>query len=195
MKRFLFAAALAAWGAAACAPPGAPPPRAPETAGSSAHSSAGGASATTGFSAAVPVTWALAEHAEGPGCFGLSRADELLCRADRRVIQARAAGNEKLVACYRRKGSELRTAYRIAEESRERIRANGEAAMLAKERLSAAEQALERDYASLEGCAGPVGKEPDSVRVIVPPLPNDAALPAARWPNDSSPNPRVTTVF
>lgn len=139
------------------------------------RSDAGGRGASTAArpvaETAIPASWVLAEHADGPGCFGLSRADELLCLADRRVIQARSMGNDELVACFRRRGTELRTAYRLAEATREHLRTTGESASIDRARLAAAERVLERDYASLESCAGPMGRERDSVRVIAPDLP------------------------
>jgi hypothetical protein len=123
-----------------------------------------------GARAAIPVSWVLVEQTDGPGCFGLARPEELLCRADRRVIQARAAGDAKLVSCYRRRSSELRMAYRLAEASREHLR-TGEGDELDRERLGAAEKALERGYASLERCAAPPGGDRDTLRVITPALP------------------------
>lgn len=102
----------------------------------------------------------------GPRCVDLAHQDELLCRADKRLIEARAWGDEKALACYVRKGRELRTAYRLGEETRERLRAAETPIDL--ERLAYADRLLERSFVELEACNGPLDGEADSVKVEKP---------------------------
>lgn len=111
----------------------------------------------------------------GPRCLDLDHADELLCRADKRLMQARASGDEKALACYVRKGKELRTAYRMGEETRNRLK-SGES-VIDRERLAYADRLLERSFVELEACNGPLDGEGDSVKVEAPKdLPLDRLL-------------------
>lgn len=112
-----------------------------------------------------PASWSRG-HGIGPRCLDLSHADELLCRADKRLMEARAWGDEKALACYVRKGRELRTAYRLGEDTRNRLRSGDSA--IDRERLAYADRLLERSFVELEACNGPLDGEGDSVKVEAP---------------------------
>ena len=121
----------------------------------------------------VASTWQAGAHRQGPQCVGLARADELLCRADRLLIQARVIGDHELVACYRQRGAELRAGYRAAADTRALLDEATVDQALHRERLDAAEHVLERSYGRLEGCERPTRREADTLRVTVPALPAD----------------------
>ncbi|MFO0612833.1 MAG: hypothetical protein U0414_09610 [Polyangiaceae bacterium] len=112
-----------------------------------------------------PSTWSRGGEI-GPRCLDLDHEDELLCRADKRLMEARTWGDERALACYVRKGRELRTAYRMAQNTRERLK-SGESAV-ERERLVSADRLLERSFVELEACNGPLDGEADSVRVERP---------------------------
>ena len=120
---------------------------------------------TTDASSARPEAWSRGREV-GPRCMDLAHEDELLCRADRRLMEARAGGDERTLACYVRKGRELRTAYRMAEDTRARL-ASGEST-IDRERLVYAERLIERSFVELEACNGPLDGEGDSVKVEKP---------------------------
>lgn len=117
--------------------------------------------------------WEAGARGQGPRCVGLARPDELLCRADRLLIQARSGGDPDLLACYRQRGAELRAGYRSASDTRARLGESAGNHTLERARLEAAEDALERSYVRLASCQRPVQREADSLRVTVPPLPAD----------------------
>jgi hypothetical protein len=79
-------------------------------------------------------------------CAGLPRADEILCRADKRLIEARAAGDSVAVACHLAVGRELRAAARTVHEGRD---ARDE------DRERAGMQAMERRVAAIAKCDAP----------------------------------------
>jgi hypothetical protein len=102
----------------------------------------------------------------GPRCLDLAHEEELMCRADKRLMQARSWGDEKALACYVRKGKELRTAYRMEQDTRERLKSGD--SMIDRERLAYADRLLERSFVELEACNGPLDGEGDSVKVERP---------------------------
>lgn len=112
-----------------------------------------------------PSSWSRGREV-GPRCLDLDHADELLCRADKHLMEARAWGDEKALACYVRKGKELRTAYRLGEETRNRLK-SGES-VIDRERLAYADRLLERSFVELQACNGPLDGEGDSVKVEAP---------------------------
>lgn len=120
---------------------------------------------TADASSERPSSWGRS-HGVGPRCLDLEHEDELLCRADKRLMEARAWGDEKALACYVRKGKELRTAYRMAQETRERLKSGDSA--IDRERLAYADRLLERSFVELEACNGPLDGEGDSVKVEKP---------------------------
>ncbi len=112
-----------------------------------------------------PVSWSRG-HDIGPRCLDLDHADELLCRADKRLMEPRAWGDEKALACYVRKGRELRTSYRMGEDTRNRLKSVE--TTIDRERLAYADRLLERSFVELEACNGPLDGEGDSVKVEAP---------------------------
>lgn len=120
---------------------------------------------TADASSGRPTSWDHG-HSVGPRCLDLEHEDELLCRADKRLMEARAWGDEKALACYVRKGKELRTAYRMAQDTRERLKSGD--SPLDRERLAYADRLLERSFVELEACNGPLDGEGDSVKVEKP---------------------------
>jgi hypothetical protein len=107
-------------------------------------------------------------HDVGPRCDDMERDEELLCRADKRLMQARESGDDRAVACYDRKSRELRTAYRLAQDTKERLKSSENA--VDRERLTYADKTLERNFVELEACNGPLDGEGDEVRVTRPEL-------------------------
>lgn len=110
------------------------------------------------------------------GCFGLARADEIVCRSDHRIREARDSGDSAVLGCVARRSSELRATYRNAEAAREAAR-SGVLADVDRARLDLAERNLERQLAAIDDCWPEPAQKADSVRVFAPDLP--AAFPAA----------------
>jgi hypothetical protein len=106
----------------------------------------------------------------GSACGGLERSDELVCRSELRISRAREAGDPAVLACFMTKSSELQATYRFASATRDDANALGEEAALARERLAAAEKAMEREYAALDECARLARSQPDSLSVSRPSL-------------------------
>jgi hypothetical protein len=107
-------------------------------------------------------------------CAALSRADALVCRADRRLMAARSRGDATLVGCLAKRGRELRATLRWVGESRDQAVAAARAGNNAgdeREKLAHAERALEQQYARLDDCPGSRAVvAADSVRVVRPEL-------------------------
>lgn len=83
-------------------------------------------------------------------CAGLPRADEQICRLDRRLMEARRVGDTAAVDCLTQKGREMRASWRRAvslEEIMDRPAGDEE-----RERIRAAERSLERTFATLDDC-------------------------------------------
>lgn len=110
------------------------------------------------------------------GCFGLGRADEIVCRSDHRILEARDSGDSAVLACVARRGSELRATYRNAEATREAAR-SGALGDVERARLDLAERNLERQLAAIDDCWPAPTQKADSVRMFAPNLP--AAFPGA----------------
>ena len=86
-------------------------------------------------------------------CLALSRADELICRADKRLMQARRNGDAVSVQCYTDKGRQMRASWRSSLVNQERLKSTGEQnTSLERERIDAAGQSLERVFGTLEDC-------------------------------------------
>ncbi len=106
-------------------------------------------------------------------CAALSRADALMCRADRRLMAARSRGDATLVTCLAKRGRELRATLRWVGESRDQAAAAARAGNAGDEgeKLAHAERALEQQYARLDDCPGSRAVvAADSVRVVRPVL-------------------------
>jgi len=73
-----------------------------------------------------------------------------------------------VLACFMTKSSELQATYRFATATRDDANASGDEASLARERLKAAEKAMEREYAALDDCAHIAASKPDSLLVSRP---------------------------
>jgi hypothetical protein len=107
-------------------------------------------------------------------CAALSRADSLMCRADRRLMAARSRGDAALVSCLSKRGREIRATWRWVAESRELASAAERTGEPDDEhqRLAHAQRALEQQYARLDDCPGSRAVvAADSVRVVRPVLP------------------------
>ena len=88
-------------------------------------------------------------------CLALSRPDELLCRADKRLMEARKLGDSVSVQCYTDKGRQMRASWRSALVNRERLQSvaiGDQSVSLERERIDAAGQSLERVFGTLEDC-------------------------------------------
>lgn len=109
-------------------------------------------------------------------CFGLGRADEIVCRSDHRIAEARESGDSAVLACVARRSSELRATYRNAEGARELAR-SGTLGDIDRARLDLAERNLERQLAAIDDCWPAPTQKADSVRMFAPNLP--AAFPGA----------------
>lgn len=78
-------------------------------------------------------------------CLGRPKPEEQLCRADRRLMEARRSGDEVAVRCYEQRGRELRASHRVLEEARA-----GDAG--SDERARASIRAMDQTFTLLEDC-------------------------------------------
>lgn len=79
-------------------------------------------------------------------CLGRPKPEEQICRADRRLMEARRAGDSVAVRCYEQRGRELRASHRVLEAAR------ADGTSLEKERELASIRAMDQTFALLEDC-------------------------------------------
>jgi hypothetical protein len=118
------------------------------------HQEAREAGSSSRSDTAIPEALLKHDRSAEATCLALSRADELLCRADKRLMQARRNGDEASVRCYTDKGRQMRASWRSSLVNQERLKSvvDDQNGSLERERIDAAGQSLERVFGTLEDC-------------------------------------------